>query len=126
VRDIQLRPIIWAGVTLILVAIVVHLGVWWLFDYFTESRTQLESPPVPTAPLAWPRQVPPGPRLQIDPQRDLRALLDAQNAILQSYGWVDREAGTARIPIARAIDLLAERGLPVRQHTAPPMPGEER
>jgi hypothetical protein len=33
---------------------------------------------------------------------------------LSSYGWVDREAGIVRIPIDRAMDLLAERGLPAR------------
>ena len=32
---------------------------------------------------------------------------------LNGYGWVDQEAGIARIPITRAIALLAESGLPV-------------
>ena len=33
----------------------------------------------------------------------------AESAVLESYGWVDREAGVARIPIERAMLLLAER-----------------
>ena len=37
---------------------------------------------------------------------DLRA---RQRAALESYGWVDRDAGVARIPIDRAIDLTVER-----------------
>jgi hypothetical protein len=114
-RDIQLRPILWAGVSLTVVTVVVLVGLWGLFDYFTERRAQVAGPPVPTAPLVWPRQLPPGPRLQTDPYRDLRELLGAENAILESYGWVDREAGIARIPISRAMELLAERGLPARQ-----------
>ncbi len=32
-----------------------------------------------------------------------------QRAILQRYGWVDREHGIAHIPIARAMDLVLER-----------------
>jgi len=36
-----------------------------------------------------------------------------QIAQLNGYGWVDQEAGIARIPITRAIALLAESGLPV-------------
>jgi len=123
VRDVQLRPIIWAGMALIVVAIVALIVVWRLFDYFTAHQTLVEGRPTLTAPLTWPRQTPPGPRLQADPHKDLQALLGAQNALLQSYGWVDREAGVARIPIARAMALLAENGLPVRQGDGSPSGG---
>lgn len=34
---------------------------------------------------------------------------------LSTYGWVDRSAGSVHIPIERAIELTAQRGLPVRQ-----------
>jgi mono/diheme cytochrome c family protein len=34
-------------------------------------------------------------------------------AQLQNYGWVDKAAGVAHIPVARAITLLATSGLPV-------------
>ena len=30
---------------------------------------------------------------------------------LNSYAWIDRETGTVRIPIERAMDLVAERGV---------------
>ncbi len=33
---------------------------------------------------------------------------------LNSYGWVDRKHGVIRIPIERAMDLVAQRGLPTR------------
>lgn len=33
---------------------------------------------------------------------------------LSTYDYVDKNAGTVRIPIDRAMDLLAQRGLPVR------------
>jgi hypothetical protein len=36
-------------------------------------------------------------------------LQDRQRAALGRYGWVDRDAGIARIPIERAIDLTLER-----------------
>jgi hypothetical protein len=125
-RDIRLRPIAWAGVALVVLAIVVHVGLGWLFGHFTERRTRLEGPPAPTAPLAWPRQLPTGPRLQTDPHRDLQQLRSAETAILQNYSWVDRESGIARIPINRAMELLAERGLPARQADGPPPAGEGR
>jgi hypothetical protein len=37
---------------------------------------------------------------------------------LYSYGWVDEKAGIVRIPIERAMDLLVQRGLPVRPQGA--------
>ena len=43
----------------------------------------------------------------------------AEDQILNSYGWVDRSKGIVRIPIDRAIDLLAKRGLPARPQAPP-------
>jgi hypothetical protein len=60
----------------------------------------------------------PQPQLQTTPALDLKAIRDAEDRMLATYGWVDREKGIVRIPIERAIDLLAQRGLPARQ--APP------
>jgi hypothetical protein len=34
---------------------------------------------------------------------------------LSSYGWVEPNAGVVRIPVERAMELLAERGLPTRE-----------
>jgi hypothetical protein len=38
--------------------------------------------------------------------------------ILYGYGWVDQKAGIAHIPIQRAIDLVAQNGLPSRPASA--------
>jgi hypothetical protein len=38
-----------------------------------------------------------------------------QESQLNSYGWVDEKAGVAHIPIKRAMELLAQRGVPVYQ-----------
>ena len=58
---------------------------------------------------------PPPPNLQAQPQLDLAEFRARQAEILSSYGWVDRQAGIVRIPIERALDLVAERGLPTRK-----------
>jgi cytochrome c oxidase cbb3-type subunit III len=44
----------------------------------------------------------------------LQELRTAEDAVLHSYGWVDRAAGIVRMPIDRAMEVLAERGLPTR------------
>ena len=57
-------------------------------------------------------ELPPTPRLQVDPPGELAALRQSENAALSSYAWVDRSRGFVRIPIDRALALTTERGLP--------------
>ena len=55
------------------------------------------------------------PRLQMDDDHaQMSALRAAQNAKLNGYAWVDRSSQTVRIPIARAMDLLLQKGLPAQ------------
>ena len=61
----------------------------------------------------------PAPRLQVVPRVDLATLRDHERAESSSYGWIDRDAGIARIPIDRAIDIVAKRGLPKGRTAAP-------
>lgn len=58
------------------------------------------------------QRLPPEPRLQVAAKADLDQLRATENAQLESYGWVDRDQGIARIPIERAMKLLSERGMP--------------
>jgi hypothetical protein len=64
----------------------------------------------------------PEPRLQVDEVRDLGRLQRQEESNLTSYGWVDRKAGVARIPIEEAMQIVAQRGLPA----PPPGPGKTR
>jgi hypothetical protein len=62
-------------------------------------------------------RLPPEPRLQDTPQEDMNALRAKQNGLLKEYGWVNKEAGIARIPIEEAMRIVVERGLPSRETT---------
>jgi hypothetical protein len=66
----------------------------------------------------YPQGAFPDPRLEVDERGQLNGIRLAEENTLYSYGWVDEKAGTVRIPIDRAIDLLAQRGLPVRSQGA--------
>jgi hypothetical protein len=57
-------------------------------------------------------QVPPAPRLQPVPAAELASVRAAAQARLTGYGWADRQAGVAHIPIERAMELQAQRGWP--------------
>jgi len=80
------------------------------FRYFT--RRQPLGPPA--SPFENARALPPAPQLQVTPATDWRNYQKAQLDRINSYGWVDQEAGVVRIPIDRAMDLIIERGLQVR------------
>lgn len=54
------------------------------------------------------------PRVEVNMPASLAALRTSERNTLSSYGWVDQSKGVARIPIERAIELTAQRGLPTR------------
>jgi hypothetical protein len=58
------------------------------------------------------------PRLQTNPRGDLQALRAHEEQLLNSYGWVDQGAGVVHVPIDRAMQLIAQRGLPTAQQAA--------
>lgn len=53
-----------------------------------------------------------GPRLEVDPEGDRRKLEAAAKSEIETYAWVDKSTGVARIPIERAMALMAEQGWP--------------
>jgi hypothetical protein len=112
--DVNIRAIFGFGAGLIAVAIVVHVAILLLFNGL-ESRATRQS--TATYPLAAGQEerLPPEPRLQTDPREDLSELRAREDAVLRSYGWVDRNGGVVRIPIDRAMELTLQRGLPARQ-----------
>jgi hypothetical protein len=53
-----------------------------------------------------------GPLLQPQPSVELARFRRSEERRLSSYGWIDRKQRVIRIPITRAIEILAERDLP--------------
>ena len=68
----------------------------------------------PASPFEDVRELPPDVRLQTNAPLDLKRYRDDQDKILNGYGWVDPHAGVVRIPIERAMELLVQKGYPVR------------
>jgi hypothetical protein len=69
----------------------------------------------------------PTPRLQMDDGNEEIAEMHArEDLLLDYYSWVDRASGKVRIPIARAMQLVAQHGLPVAapEQTEPLMAGD--
>jgi hypothetical protein len=68
---------------------------------------------------AAPAPTPPEPRLEAQSGQTLDPYRAGQEQKLSSYGWVDRQTGVARMPIDRAMDLVAQRGLSARAASTP-------
>jgi hypothetical protein len=112
-RDVTFRPIVGAAVGLVVGTVLVFLLVRGLFGYYA-AREAISSPAVNPLASTYGRQLPPPPRLQTAPIQDLRQLRASEDAVLNTYGWIDEKTATVRIPIARAMELVEQRGLPVR------------
>jgi hypothetical protein len=71
----------------------------------------------------------PTPRLQIDDgDQDIAEMHAREDLLLNYYSWVDRSSGKVRIPIARAMQIIAEHGLPVapEEQTSEPLMAGDR
>ncbi len=108
--DANIRSIALFTAGLLVVIVVVLFAADRLFDILAARK---EAGPEPS-PLALKRELPPSPRLQVDETAEWKALQAKEQQVLNSYGWVDAKAGTVRIPIERAMELTAKRGLPAR------------
>lgn len=95
------------GVALLLVTIAAMALLLGLFSYFKSQEGGKAVSEDPT-------KVFPQPQLETHPAPELKQVLDEQNQMLNSYGWVDQQKGVVRIPIDRAMDMVVQKGLPVR------------
>lgn len=111
--DASVGLIVKFAVWLAVSAIVVHVLGWVMFYVLVERRMPAEVPQFPLAIEQAPR-LPAEPRLQAYPPADLTRFRGEERALLEGYGWVDREAGTVHMPIDDAMRLTVERGLPSR------------
>ncbi len=58
--------------------------------------------------------MPPAPNLETGNGQVLEQLRAKEDQLLNGYSWIDQSKGIVRIPIDRAIELTAKRGLPTR------------
>ncbi len=110
-RDVRVRPALLFGAALVLFVVVVVAATTGLQALVTGHWPSLVPPAagVDDPPTAL---EPPEPRRDVIPRTVLESVRATEAALLD-YGWVDEGAGVARLPIERAMELVAERGLPV-------------
>jgi hypothetical protein len=120
--DANVWMIVQFAIWLFAAALVTHVLMWGMFRWFVDSHTNVAPFEFPLAKDQAPR-LPAGPRLQPIPANEIYEFRQREDAELTEYGWVDRNAGTVRIPIEAAKRLLLQRGLPSRASAAAPPEG---
>jgi hypothetical protein len=126
-RDIGIAPVLYFLGGLALFGLIIHLVVAGFYDGL-EKRTEAQQPPISPLITSAPKDTRhlhadyrdylkqnfPSPQLEIDERNQLDKIRLDEAQELSAYSWLDENSGTVRIPIERAMDLIAERGLPVR------------
>jgi len=110
-REIDVRSIVIFLVAVAGATLVSAVLMWFLFRGLLAREVARDPEPLAIVERTQPTPAP-GPRLQVTPEKDMAALRAEERAALSGYAWVDRAAGRVRIPIERAMALIAERGLP--------------
>jgi hypothetical protein len=114
-RDVNFIAITRFGIGLAIVIVITVFALWGLFHLFVSHDEKAYNAGAPLSPAALSAlKEPPQPRLQQSPPVDLRDMRAAEDQLLHRYSWGDREKGVVHLPIGRAMDILAERGLKSR------------
>jgi hypothetical protein len=121
-REIQFRQLLWLGVGLVGTAVLSGFVVFFLLRGFLQAEHEQAAPPPPM--VAVPLAVP-GPKLLAFPERELERVRQLEAEQLDSYGWVDAQQGIVRVPIDRAIEIVAGTGLPSRPSPPPGAAGQD-
>lgn len=106
---IIVKFLLWLAVA----AVIVHFGLAFFFQGMVSQSLSVEEPRYPLAVDAGDR-LPPAPRLQQFPANEIYEFRLSEQQLLNNYGWMNREQGIVHIPIAEAMRLTVERGLPAR------------
>lgn len=128
---VSYRGIVWFIAILTGTTVLCQVLMWGLFVFLQRQTVKDDARP---AMMAAPRGVPsvkdghvmpatpiPAPNLMVSEPLGLKEFRDREDQSLTTYGWMDKNAGTVRIPIDRAKELLLQRGIPGGVN-APPAP----
>jgi len=104
---VSLRPVLSAALASIGVMLAAILGLNALYEWWVPIRT-----------IRLPEQFP-SPRVQTHQAEQRQELLAAQRRQLTGFAWVDPDKTLVRIPIERAMDIIAQRGAEAYAPLAP-------
>ena len=111
ITDAQARPLLKIGIAMAVLVIVSFVSMVVMFKVLVYYQPLLQGVPHPLSSTRV--ETLSEPLLETDAPRLRLALRAQEDEKLNGYS-LDAETGVPQIPIERAMDLIAERGLPVR------------
>ena len=94
-----------------------------LYRLLARAETQAQPPASEVVESASSEALASFPKLVESEPRALAAFRAQEDALLTSYGWVEKDKGLVRIPIDAAMRIVAERGLPKFEPVPQPQAG---
>jgi hypothetical protein len=134
-QDVSSKPVYGFLISLVVVGVLIYYIMWGMFHFLNAYNRKNEAAVSPMVQVEQDTREPdapntsrkiqsefPEPRLEDNERTELAPFRYQEEQALNSYGWVDQNAGVARIPITKAMELIAQRGLPTapQSGTAPP------
>jgi hypothetical protein len=127
-QDLQVSGILYFLLAIVVGTAICMAGLRGVFAFLDHREKALQPPvnplatnvPTDTRHIApgYPQSAFPNPKLEEDERGQLNGIILDEDKTLASYGWVEEKSGTVRIPIERAMELIVQRGLPVRPQAA--------
>ncbi len=106
--DANIPLIVWTGVGILFTVVLCMVIV--IFQYRFELAML---PKKAEGVFSNQGKLPPQPRLQAFPAKDLVEFQHQQASKAETFGWADKQAGVARVPVEKAMDMILKNGLPV-------------
>jgi hypothetical protein len=119
-QDLGSKPIFAFIISVVVIGVLVYYVIWGIFHFLDAYGRKNQQPLTPLVEVQQDSrnartehiQRFPEPRLEENERTELNDFRYSEEEKLNSAGWVDQGAGVAHIPITRAMELIAQRGLP--------------
>jgi hypothetical protein len=130
-QDLSAQSVFAFLISLIVGGVVVYFIIWGMYHFMDARQRERQHLPSPLVKqvetdtrIVSPDEIKtfPEPRLERNERTEINDFRLKEEQTLSSYGWVDEKSEVVRIPIERAMQLVAQRGLPTtpKAGTIPP------
>ena len=101
-----------AGLAILAAMVLTAIGLVPMYRLLARQESKAQPPPAEVVKTEMSEPLRSFPRLVTSEPFVLAEFRAREEALLTSYGWVEKDKGLARIPIDEAMRIVAEHGLP--------------